>query len=197
MKKFNNFEDVCFQEANTVLGVGPSQKFYDLNLRLVYGLRTVGKGLTSALSLCGILNLPAPPSKYHRHELFLGFNVENLYEMSKTQAVEEAVVQNEKNRGNLCVAVDGSWQKRGHVSQNGKLSVTSVDSGKVMDIQIMSKFCLCPNRNNFQHIDLCTANYLGSSGGMEVEGAINIFRRSVPLYNAKYTIHNLMAQTFQ
>lgn len=187
LKKFNNCEDVCFQETNTVLGLGPSQKFYDLNLRLVYGLRTVGKGLTSALSLCGILNLPAPPSKYHRHELFLGFNVENLCKMSMAHAVEEAVLQNENNRENLCVAVDGSWQKRGHVSLNGILSVTSVDNGKVMDIQVMSKFCQCPNRNSLQHTDSCSANYLGSSGGMEVEGALQIFKRSVPLYNAKYT----------
>lgn len=103
------------------------------------------------------------------------------------QAVEEAVIQNENIRDSLCVAVDGSWQKRGHVSLNGIVSVTSEDNGKVLYIRVMSKFCQCPNKFRNQHSDACTARYLGSSCGMEVEGAIEIFKRSVPQYNVIYT----------
>lgn len=54
-------------------------------------------------------------------------------------------------------------------------------------VQVMSKFCQSPNKFRNQHSDTCTANYLGSSGGMEVEGAIEIFKRSVPQYNVMYT----------
>lgn len=42
------------------------------------------------------------------------------------EAVEEAVTVNEGGR-DLSVAVDGTWQKRGHNSQNGLITATSVD----------------------------------------------------------------------
>lgn len=40
VKKFSNCEEVCDQEINTTLGLILNQKFYALNLRLVYSLRT-------------------------------------------------------------------------------------------------------------------------------------------------------------
>lgn len=102
------------------------------------------------------------------------------------QAVEDAVIKNENIRDSLCVAVDGSCQKRGHV---GIVSVTSVDSGKALDIQVILKFCQCANKFRNQHSDTTgTANYVGSSNGMEVGGAVEMIRRSVSQYNAKYTM---------
>lgn len=88
-----------------------------------------GSLLMEAQTLCGIINLPAPPSKYHVHELFLEHNVEKLCKRLMEQVVEEAVTQNENISDSLCVAVDGSWQKRGH----GIVAVTLDDSGKVLD----------------------------------------------------------------
>lgn len=85
-------------------------------------------------------------------------------------AVEEAVKVNDNpQKRDLCVVVDSSWQKRGHLSLNGILSVTSVDTGKVFDINVMSKFCLSPQREKKEHQQGCTANYIGTSGGMEVD----------------------------
>lgn len=43
----------------------PSTNMYEVNARLVYGLRSIGKGVTAAKTLCGIMNLPSPPNKYH------------------------------------------------------------------------------------------------------------------------------------
>ncbi|GFV02538.1 uncharacterized protein TNCV_5017061 [Trichonephila clavipes] len=43
----------------------------------------------------------------------------------------------------LAVAVDGSWQKRGFSSKNGLVTVTSVDTGKVIDVEVFSKHCIC------------------------------------------------------
>lgn len=33
----------------------------------------------------------------------------------------------------------------------------------------------------------CTANYIGTSGGMEVEGALTLFQRPIEKYNVRYT----------
>lgn len=37
------------------------------------------------------------------------------------------------------------------------------------------------------HEDGCQANYHGTSGGMEIDGAIKLFERSMPKYNVMYT----------
>lgn len=36
----------------------------------------------------------------------------------------------------------GTWQRRGHQSLNGVVICTSIDSGKIMDVEVLSKFCL-------------------------------------------------------
>lgn len=99
-------------------------------------------------------------------------------------AAKEAISLN--GGPDLTVAVDGTWQKREHTSLNGVLSVTSADTSKVLDVTVMSKFCLCKNREVNNHETSCAANYLGTSGGMEVHGALEIFRRSEELNGARY-----------
>lgn len=158
---------------------------YDLNIRLVYGFRTIGKGQTAAKIVCGILNVPPPPVRYNFHETFIGKVVKKICHASMTTAVNETVTKTGSNY--LCVAVDGSWQRRGHSSLNGVVSITSVETGKVIDISIMSKYCTCPERNNNIHLDNCKANFQGSSGAMEVTGVLEMFRRSVQLYDVYYT----------
>ncbi|GFV16539.1 uncharacterized protein TNCV_2468661 [Trichonephila clavipes] len=66
------------------------------------------------------------------------------------------------------VAVDGTWQKRGYTSLNSVVTVTSIDTGKVIDVDILSKYCACKNLP-FHEKD-CKRNYVGSSGAMEIKG---------------------------
>ncbi|GFU01078.1 uncharacterized protein TNCV_1816891 [Trichonephila clavipes] len=99
----------------------------------------------------------------------------------------EPSASNDENDGkrDLAVAVDGSWQKRGFSSKNGLVTVTSVDTGKVIDVEVFSKHCICPNKTN--HLQNCKRNFEGYSGKMEVAGALSIFQRSQSLYNVRYT----------
>ena len=71
----------------------------------------------------------------------------------------------------------------GHTSLNGIVSATSLESGKVLDIEIFSKFCLCSNKLINIHEEGCSANVAGTSGAMEVAGAVKIFERSMPTYS--------------
>lgn len=64
----------------------------------------------------------------------------------------EAVIQNYNNR-DLNLGVDGSWQKRRHVSLNGIVSITSADTAKVLHIVAMSEYCQCPKIINKYHRD--------------------------------------------
>ncbi|GFU90416.1 uncharacterized protein TNCV_3948461 [Trichonephila clavipes] len=77
------------------------------------------------------------------------------------------------------VAIDGTWQKRGHTSLNGAVIATSVDTGKVFDASILSRFWKCPNKT---HNENCKANHFGNCRSIKVSGAIEIFQRSESLH---------------
>ncbi|KAF8794725.1 hypothetical protein HNY73_002668 [Argiope bruennichi] len=43
-----------------------SKTSYDLNTRLVYAFRCIGKSKTAARTFCAVMNLPPPPAKFER-----------------------------------------------------------------------------------------------------------------------------------
>ncbi|GFY31634.1 uncharacterized protein TNCV_4199451 [Trichonephila clavipes] len=82
------------------------------------------------------------------------------------------------------VSVDGTWQRRGHSSLNGCVAVLSIDTGKVLDLEVMSKWCKNCNTSKSsgksKHVKKhqCSCNHLGSAGSMESVGAYRLFERS-------------------
>ncbi|GFW56572.1 uncharacterized protein TNCV_1862821 [Trichonephila clavipes] len=56
--------------------------------------------------------------------------------------------------------------------------------GKVIDVDILSKYCTC--RNLPFHEKDCKRNCVGSSGAMEIQCASKIFQRSLSLHDARY-----------
>ena len=78
--------------------------------------------------------------------------------------------------------------------------VASWETGPVLDIEVLSNWCkdchvkrhLDPTSTEFldwweKHQGICTVNYSGSSGAMEVEGALRIWRHSVEVHKHRYT----------
>ncbi|GFX03808.1 uncharacterized protein TNCV_2113801 [Trichonephila clavipes] len=114
----------------------------------------------------------------------IGIALETVSSRSMVNSVNEAVIENEHNK-NIAIALDGTWQKRGHTSKNGVVTATSLDNGKVIDFECLSKYCFeCKSTN--KTCDNCQVNYHGFSAGMESEGALRIFSRSLPNYNVRY-----------
>lgn len=161
---------------------------YEVNVRLVYALRAIGKGLGFAPIFCGLMNLPKPPTRSDKYLSILLPAVKTVASKIMSEAVSEAVKENDGCK-DLAVALDGTWQRRGHVSLNGAVTLTSVDTGKVLDVSVLSKHCLCNDRLLNKHEDSCRANYKGTSGGMELVGATEIFRRSVSQYGVRYKFY--------
>lgn len=102
----------------------------------------------------------------------------------------------------LVVSGDGTWLKRGFSSTIGVCSVIGKYTGKVLDTFVSCKVCKsCQLRGKqlnsadfeiwyeSEHQEQCSANYEGSSGGMEVQGIIEIFQNSQTLYEAKYAYY--------
>ncbi|GFT13882.1 uncharacterized protein NPIL_246881 [Nephila pilipes] len=148
-------------------------------------MRCIGKGAESAVMFCGIMNLPPPPTKFTKFNNNLLQAARETCKESMAEAVHEAVEENEGGR-DIAVAVDGSWQKRGFSSKNGVVTVTSVDTGKVIDVEILSKHCICPNKT--KHLQNCKRNFVGYSGKME-NRALRIIA-SAPVYIPRRVLHD-------
>lgn len=101
----------------------------------------------------------------------------------------------------VTVSFDGSWQKRGHTSLYGIAAVIEINTGLVLDYEVLSKYChACslkqdeygPDTNEYRewfqmHQAYCDINYIGSSNAMETEAAKRIWSRSFEKYGIRYT----------
>ncbi|GFW54220.1 uncharacterized protein TNCV_1559981 [Trichonephila clavipes] len=137
-----SLEIICHNcgESTSTMSSKISNKCYDVNLILTNGMRAIGKGGAAARIFCGLMNLPPPPAKFERHNsLFLNV-LKTISEDSMNAAVYEAVIANDNN-SNIAVAVDGTWHKRGYSSLNGVVCATSVENGKVIDFEALTKYC--------------------------------------------------------
>jgi hypothetical protein len=162
---------------------------YEINIRLFYGMRCIGRGLTPTKILCGMLNLSPPLTKTDKLVEAVGSAIQSVAEHSMKAAVFEAVEENESDSNlgmDIPIAFDATWQKRGHVSKNAVATITSFDTGKVIDVEVLSKYChKCALKKTPVHE--CSMNYQGSSGGMETVAAIEMFHRSENTRGVRYT----------
>ena len=79
--------------------------------------------------------------------------------------------------------IDGAWQKRGHSSANGVVTVTV--GNKCVDTHVLSKHCKqcqiwevregTPEYSNWKDSYFCSVNDTASSGAMDADGAKEMF----------------------
>lgn len=136
---------------------------------------------------CWANAIPSPPANFERYNDILLKSLEEVAEESMVSATKEAIECNFDEDGNtsndLSIGLDGTWQKRGHTSLNGVVSLSCIDTRKILDVEVFSKYChgcACKIVNH-----KCEKNYQGSIGGMEVEGAVKMFARSEAKRNVR------------
>ncbi|GFY11932.1 uncharacterized protein TNCV_4974321 [Trichonephila clavipes] len=149
-------------------------------------MRIIGKGHSSSKKLCVSLNIPSLSKTAYRSCEKKLLNVASV--VSKNAMIEAAdEVRKLKNTSDVAewgVSVDGTWQRRGHSSLNGCVAVLSIDAGKVLDLEVMSKWCRNCNTSKSsektKHVKKhqCSCNHQGSAGSMEPVGAYRLFERS-------------------
>ena len=179
------------------------KKFFDVNGRLVYGMRAIGRGASAAKRFCAVMNMPPPPAPnaYSRHNKALMEATKKVAGESMQAAASEVRHLKGSNDDivNCGVSCDGTWQRRGHSSINGCVTVLSMDTGKCLDVEVLSKVChACKKHDNQEdcmdkrlwqadHQGKCKANYRGSAPAMETEGVKRIFERSKEKNILRYT----------
>ena len=109
-------------------------------------MRTVGCGAASAERFCGLMNMPPIPTSepYAEHnKALLKVAKDVCYETMNDAAKEIHVLQNKQDDevADCGISCDGTWQRRGFSSLNGCVTAISMDTGKVVDVEVLSKFC--------------------------------------------------------
>ena len=188
-----------FYSSKTVETNKPGKKLLDINVRMVYGMRGIGAGHSALVKLCGYLNMPEPMTQNNFDKLLktIGNCTKVVAERSMVEAAKE--IKGEVDVIDTAVSVDGTWQRRGFTSLNGIVTAISVDTGKILDCEIMSRNCKACNlmeavkRDDPIRCDIwhashnCKLNYRGSAPNMEKIGAIKIFGRSIAKHGMYYT----------
>ncbi|GFX96874.1 uncharacterized protein TNCV_1996061 [Trichonephila clavipes] len=112
-------------------------------------------------------------------------------------ASELLVLHPTKNKIVECgISVDGTWQRRGYSYMNGCVAALSVDTDKVVDIEIMSSYCPTCRKiskmprsiesETFAADHVCHSNFQGSALKMEAVGSTRIFQCSIVKRGLKY-----------
>ena len=145
--------------------------------------------------LCGMLDLPAPVSRnvYAVHAKIISEHCILQAEASLKQAREEVREHygvSPDEVADILVSCDGMWQNRGFSSLFGVVFVIAYEMGKIVDYTVKSKFCkgckywetkdqTSDAYKQWKDKHECDANFTGSAGAMEPEGALEMFERSM------------------
>ena len=116
--------------------------------------------------------------------------VEQLHNLKHDEVDENGVLK-------TAISCDGSWQRRGFSSLNGCVTAISMETGKVLDVEPLSKVChtckklegkndLKSEELKAEHASKCKMNFSGSAPAMEPDGAKRIFNRSVTSRKLQY-----------
>lgn len=176
---------------------------YEINRRFCFAMRLVGIGINGIRNFIALMDLTANfnNNTYYGIVKILQIAAKSIYEavVKKAGTEEKEKTLEAENRGDiLTVSGDGSWSKRGFTSRMGIVSVIGKYTNKVLDVAVKSSFCKAcafwkgqegtPEYEAWfeTHESECNVNHEGSAGKMEVDGIIEIFKRSEELHNAKY-----------
>ncbi|GFS53136.1 uncharacterized protein TNCV_4516791 [Trichonephila clavipes] len=69
---------------------------YEVNTRLVYAMRCIGKGAEAARMFCGIMNLPPPPTKFSKYNKMLLGATKDVCDATMKDAVKKKLYKKTK-----------------------------------------------------------------------------------------------------
>ena len=178
----------------------------ELNTTAILAIRSVGCGHSGLRKFCGVMDLPPPlsPSNYQKHAKAIHDAAKQEAEESMNLAVKSLRTQAHRESEILDVSIscDGTWARREFTSLHGVVVVASLETGQILDCEVISKTCYACKRkaatkpdlksSEFQlwyesHLNECQANFEGSSPAMESAGTEVIWGRSLHKYNCRYT----------
>ena len=174
---------------------GPS---FQVNRKAFYAMRRVGGGYQSLKKFLYLMDHPPPMTEKNYRKLTNVYN-SKIKQVAETVMTEAAVELHKTDDiiADIGVSLDGTWQKRGFTSLNGAVAAISLDTGRIVDVDIMSRYCQgCVNKKAAINVNkvqskttshVCTINHEGSAPKMEQSGVVRIFDRSIEKHKLRYS----------
>ncbi|GBN18257.1 hypothetical protein AVEN_81276-1 [Araneus ventricosus] len=170
---------------------------FDVNMRLVQGMLSLGLGYSALEKFCMNMNLNIMSSRtfnFYKKKILDGhlFAANQMLCNIREDVKKAYGSRNDNDIIDIGVSYDGSWLTRGHTSNIGIGCVIDLMTGFVIDFEVMSKRCeecqqtelaLDEDTAEFHfwyecHRDFCSITHVGSSGSMEAKAAIKLWGRS-------------------
>ena len=113
----------------------------EINVRAVYGFRSIGVSDTPLTKLCGFLNMPLPMTKNAYDGLSYSIKVSSKQAREKIMSDVAVKLRGTKETADIGVSVNGTWKRKGFSSTFSVATAISIDSGKVLEVGNISKSC--------------------------------------------------------
>ncbi|XP_050306062.1 uncharacterized protein LOC126745672 isoform X2 [Anthonomus grandis grandis] len=175
----------------------------ELNSSVVLSTISTGLGYSQINEVAASMNMPFMSYKTisSHHEKVGHLIRESAWKSMEEAAAEEAriaTIEGEVDKDGIpCITVvtDGAWAKRSYNvnydSSSGVACIVGYKTGKLLFLGIRNKFCsLCSwyeNKKKDVPIHKCHKNWNGTSTSMEADIVLEGFKRSMELYNLKFT----------
>ena len=195
-----------------------NSSWYDTNLRLVLGTLASGLGPSDICTLLAFMGLPNVNSfsrkQFRQIESLIGKHLRQIGDDSMTEALEKEVRMTQaykdmptihwkssQDKIGLTVAYDMGWTKRSsgnrYDSLSGHAFMVGVHSQKIIRAQVTGKMCsVCSTaetkgEESGEHE--CPKNYVGSSKGMEADGALSLVLKLDDITKSKIFIESFVS----
>ena len=195
-----------FYTSKKVSKASAGKNPFCVNMRAIIALRENGKGYAGLESVCGYMNL-VPAMNVNSFNKSMGDIISSYKQCAedKVNSAAENVRQmnNEITVDNetivdIVVSSDGTWQKRGHDSLNGVVTIIRNDVRQCIDYRVLStKKCNACSKwetkkdavefEKFISEHECSINHRGSAGSVEAKGVVECFQLSVENRKLQYT----------
>ena len=94
----------------------------EINVRAVYGCRSVGVGFSQMAKLFGYLNMPSPMTQATYDNLADGIKSACKVVAEESMSEAAAKLRHGKKSADVGVSVDGTWQRKGFWSTLGVMT---------------------------------------------------------------------------
>ena len=117
---------------------------FKINSKIIYAMRRIGLGLAGMKTFLMLMDLPSPinHSAYDKLNKKIHNAVKDVAHELMNEASEEIrVLGGGVHIVDTSVSCDGTWQKRGLTSLNGAVACLSINTGKGINVDVMSHYC--------------------------------------------------------
>ena len=188
-----------------------SRRPSEVNSRALLAVHSTSMSWRDFLLFCALMDLPVPGRNLSKRSLeSLRSSTSQVSQESMSLAAaqvrsrESSVASNIPGAFKCDVSFDATWHRRGHYSNQGFGAAIDIVSKKVLDYMLYQRVCRkclkwpAERRASApedyaafwsEHQATCSANFSGTSQGMEGSAAVEIWKRSVERNNLVYSTY--------